>query len=51
MEVAQLFVEPETAEGQALHRRFAEGDVSHLPEPERETMAAMLASARPRARR
>ncbi len=46
MEVAQLFVEPETAEGQALHRRFADVDISHLPEPERATMAAMLTSAR-----
>jgi AraC-like DNA-binding protein len=45
MEVAQLFVEPETAEGQVLHRRFPDGGVSHLPEPQRGTMAEMLMSA------
>jgi AraC-like DNA-binding protein len=44
--VAQLFVEPETAEGQALQRRFAaQGGVAHVPEPERAALVELLMSA------
>lgn len=45
MAIAQLFVEPETAEGRALGRRFADADVSPLPESERVAMTGMLRAA------
>lgn len=44
-EVAQLFVEPETAEGRALARRFADADVSSLAEADRVATLAMLLGA------
>ncbi len=42
---AQLFVEPETKEGRALAHRFADADISPLPEPDRIAMAKMLLAA------
>lgn len=45
MEVAQLFVEPETAQGRALALRFADAEVSTLPQSDREAMAGMLVAA------
>lgn len=43
--MAQLFVEPETAEGRALAERFAGGDIVPLPEAERVAMRALLRDA------
>jgi AraC family transcriptional regulator len=43
--IAQLFVEPETAQGRTLGARFVDADVSPLPESERVVMAAMLKAA------
>ena len=43
--IAQLFVEPETAEGRALGRRFGDVDIAALPESERARMVAMLRTA------
>ena len=45
MAAAQLFVEPETVEGRALGRRFADADISPLPESDRAAMAGMLLTA------
>lgn len=45
MPAAQLFVEPETAEGRALGLRFADADISPLPESDRAAMAGMLMTA------
>jgi AraC family transcriptional regulator len=45
MPVAQLFVEPETAEGRALGLRFIEADISPLPESDRAAMAGTLMTA------
>jgi AraC-like DNA-binding protein len=44
-EVAQLFVEPESAEGRALARRFAGADVSPLTEVDRAALRGMLLGA------
>lgn len=44
-EVAQLFVEPETAEGRALARRFPGADVSPLAEADRLALLATLLGA------
>ena len=43
--IAQIFVEPETAEGRALARRFGDVAIAALPESERAQMAAMLRTA------
>ena len=43
--IAQLFVEPETAEGRALARRFGDADITELPEPLRAEATTMLQSA------
>ena len=43
--IAQLFVEPETAEGRALGRRFGDVDIAALPESDRARMVAMLRTA------
>ena len=42
--MAQLFVEPETAEGRLLRERFVD-DISPLPEGERLAMARLLGDA------
>jgi AraC-like DNA-binding protein len=42
---AQIFIEPETTEGRALALRFAEADISPLPESDRAAMAGMLMTA------
>jgi AraC-like DNA-binding protein len=45
LEIAQLFVEPETVEGRALTQRFATDEVSPVPEPDRVALVAMLRKA------
>jgi len=45
LEIAQLFVEPETVEGRALTQRFGARDVSALPVADRDAMVAMLSTA------
>ena len=40
--MAQLFVEPETAQGRALRRRFAAGRIAAIPEADRSRMLALL---------
>jgi AraC-like DNA-binding protein len=43
--VANLFVEPETAQGRGLMRRFAGADLSPLPDADRQNLAAPLLGA------
>jgi len=43
--IAQLFVEPETAEGRALGHRFGDADITALPEPLSAEVTTMLRTA------